>query len=188
MQPSDHRERETEGDEVGDDVGRGIGDPVRIRVNLPVHGDVVVPPTGYGPDGEEVGEEEADAPRGDHGDDDVDDLGEAVGLEEALVEEQDGDFDAGDGDDIEELEGEVCLYVETALLAYVCKGKGRGKVCRIWFTFSNSAELAIVQPSPARHSVEEPMAKAMLPPTVVTFDERSVAAPSGGESVSQRSG
>ena len=109
MESSDHRKWETERDEICKDVCGGVGDPVDVRIDLVPYRHTVVPPAGDGPDGEEVGEEEGDAPGGDKADDDVHDLGEAARLEEPFVEEENGDFDAGNGDDVEELEGKIGL-------------------------------------------------------------------------------
>ena len=55
-------------------------------------------------------EEEGNSPERDHDDHNIDNLCKAARLEEALIEQEDRDFYAGNGDDIEELEGKERLH------------------------------------------------------------------------------
>lgn len=60
---------------------------------------------------EDVGEDDGDTPAYDEGEDDVAGIFEGFAdTEEAVVEEEDGDFDEGHADAVEDLVGNGCLF------------------------------------------------------------------------------
>ena len=78
-------------------------------IDYPDYRHIVIPTTSYRPDRKHVSEEEGEPPHNDDGDHNVHDLRKAARLEKALVEQEDRDFYAGNGDNVEELECKVHL-------------------------------------------------------------------------------
>ena len=104
MQLHDQRPRHGQNNNIGQKIQRRVN--VVHGVFVDTVGRAIVPPIGRDGRALEDGRvEEDDPPAEDEGGDTVGHEAEAAAGEEAVVEEEDGEFDEGEGADVDDLEG-----------------------------------------------------------------------------------